>query len=403
MSSLVEATEFEKVLTKTVAPSKIREFLVDNDYLSDVIFTLANGEELRAHKMFLITSGPIFHKLFSDHKEDVIGINLDWVTKPTLLNICRFIYSDILNINGTNMMEIWSVALKLEMKYLVEKTIDFICKTLNDKSVFQVLQTNLKHNDFRLNMKCFEYIKKNHKKCLETEEFLLLPLELLKIMLQTCKLPDKLAKEAVLKWENNNSHEDIEELLMSLSLNEESEATEEKSNDSDSDESSVSHPSPPDEANNSAKKKKNRGRNDRSRGRNDKKAEAGAGSRSQNSRGRSHGAGQNAGNQRPGNNNMQHQMPRNFGPGFNNGQSFDHGPNPLIPQPFLNQQFPNRSYHKPKEQPKPMKHFILDGPMVRKPFKFANLEIGVINKNIIIQEILFNHDLSSTDVGFEFW
>lgn len=210
MSSFIDATEFEKVLTKTVAPSKIRECLVGNEYLSDVIFRLADGEELRAHKMFLITSGPIFHKLFSDHQEDVISLNLEWISKPTMLEVCRFIYSDILNIKDTNMMEIWSVALKLEMKYLLEKTIDFICKSLNEKSVFQVLQTNLKHNDFRLNMKCFEFIQKNHKKCLQSEEFLHLPSDLLKIMLQTCKLPNKIAKEAAEKWENNNSHEDIE-------------------------------------------------------------------------------------------------------------------------------------------------------------------------------------------------
>ena len=214
MSLLVKATEFEKILTKTVAPSKVREFLVDNEYLSDVIFRLADGEELRAHKMFLLTSGPIFHKLFSDHQEDVIDLNMEWITKPTMLEICRFIYSDNLNLNDANMMEIWSVALKLEMKYLLEKTIDFICETLTEENVFKILLANLKHNDFRLNMKCFEYIKNNHKKCLETEEFLQLPLESLKIMLQTCKLPNKLAKKAVLKWENNNSHEDIEVRLL---------------------------------------------------------------------------------------------------------------------------------------------------------------------------------------------
>ncbi|CAO1405013.1 unnamed protein product [Diamesa serratosioi] len=346
MSEQVEATEFEKVLNKTISPSKIREALLDNEYLSDVIFQLADGEELKAHKMFLITSSTIFHKLFSDHTEDVIQLNLEWINKQTMLEVCRFIYSDILNLNETNMMEIFSAAVKLEMKYLLEKTIEFICKTLNVKTVFNVLQTNLKHKDFRLNMRCFEYIAKNPKKCLETEEFLDLPLEILKIMLQTCKLPNNLATVAVLRWEMNNLHEDIDELVSSLSLNEGS-APDEKSNESDSDESTISRPSPPDAPSNGAKKKENHPRNETSRNRNDrrrkdKKPEGGVGSVS----------------------------------------------------------IPNRKLRRLIQQQKYVNFY---GPLVRKAFKFANLEIEFMSKDVIIQGIRFINDLENTDKEFEIW
>ena len=158
-----------------------------------------------------------------------------------------------------------------------------------------------------------------------------------------------------------------------LSLNEGPEAAEEKSDDSDSDESTISHASKVD----STKKKKNRGRNDPSHGRNDKRAEGGvaSGGRNQNGRGRTQPGGQ----QRP---------------------SFS---NPHQLQQFPNQQFPNRSYHKPKEQPKGLQCFLLFGPVIRKPFKFANLEIGILSRDLIIKELHFNQDLSNTDKEFEIW
>lgn len=169
MSSIEEATEIDKVLT--------RECLVDNKYLSDVIFKLADGEEMMAHKLFLITSSSFFHKLFSEHKEDVITLNVEWISKPSMLEVCRFIYTYNINLSVLNMMEIWTVALEFEMKILLKKAFDFICKNLNEKTVFQILTKNIKHKDFRLNMKCLEFIKNNTEMCVENREKLRLDLQ----------------------------------------------------------------------------------------------------------------------------------------------------------------------------------------------------------------------------------
>lgn len=215
----------------------------------------------------------------------------------------------------------------------------------------------------------------------------------------------------------------FQELLSSLSLNEGSEEPEVESNDSDSDESTMSQVSKPDGTTSATKKKKNRGRNDRSGrndrgGRNDRSGAAGG----RNGRGKQQPAFPNQMNIRPGNfnqfNHPGHPFPNQQFP----NQPFPNQPFPMnqqfrMNQPFtnqqllnhqlVNQQFPNRTYHKPKEQPKDqpkaIKHFAVNGPMVRKPFKFANLEIGIVNKNIAVKEIFFNNDLAATDKKFEIW
>ncbi|CAO1405004.1 unnamed protein product [Diamesa serratosioi] len=145
-------------------------------------------------------------------------------------------------------------------------------------------------------------------------------------MLQTCKLPNNLAKDAVLAWELRNKHEDIEELVLSLSLNEGLEAPDEKSNDSDSDESSVSHASPPDTAFNGTNQKENL----------------------------------------PGNDTL----------------NKDKKPADVVAS--------ERRY------------VMFGGSMVRKGFQVANLDIEIMSKDLIIQEIQFIRDLQTPDKEFEF-
>ena len=127
-----------------------------------------------------------------------------------------------------------------------------------------------------------------------------------------------------------------------------------------------------------------------STGPNDKRAEGDVASGGMNQNG--HGITQPGDQQRPRNVPNAYMFPN---------QQF---PNRQFPnQPFLNQQFPNRSYHKPKERPKGTHVFLLDGPVIRKSFKFANLEIGILSKDVIIKLFVFNQDLLITDKEFEIW
>lgn len=48
---------FDEVINQAISPSKVREFLIDNDYLSDVQFILGDAQE--------IFHGKVFFNLFS--------------------------------------------------------------------------------------------------------------------------------------------------------------------------------------------------------------------------------------------------------------------------------------------------------------------------------------------------
>lgn len=334
-------------------------------------FTLGeNLEELKAHKFFLMTASPVFHSIFSS-TSDADGIPLDVkivdISKATMIEICRFAYSEILNINKANMIEILNASTKLQMKFLTEKTIDFMCKGgLDEHTIFKILESN-KDNNMRLNMKCFEFIQKNHKKCFKAVGFSTLPIDSLRTLLQTCKVPKLAAKEAIAFWSSHpgNIDEDLDELMELVSLKDDVDESENHLSDTESVGSRQSSV-----AGSSASGKKQ-------------------------PRIQKFQQGQNRPNQT--NANRPHQNfanPQNF-PNQQRPQHQRGGPNRQHPpQQMINRVAPQLS--------PTMKNFTIQGRVTRKNVKFANLNLATLAQSIFINEIHFMYDMSTTDREFDF-
>jgi hypothetical protein len=190
-----------------------------------VTFTLGeSGDELKAHKFFLITASPVFHSLFVNNADAALELKIAAISKATMTEICRFAYSEVVKLTKDNMLDVLFAASKFQMKFLMEKTIDFICKDgMNENTVFKILEVNQKDSNMRINLKCFEYIQKNHDKCFKSTDFLSLSPDLLRAVMQTCKVPRTAAKAAIALWSAfpDNADEDLDELIALVSLNEE--------------------------------------------------------------------------------------------------------------------------------------------------------------------------------------
>lgn len=342
--------------------------------MSDFVFTLENEEELKAHKLFMITASPVFHHVLSASEDKDLNLRITDISRPTMVEICRYAYSDIVTLNHNNMLDVLKAASKLQMKFLVEKTVDFICKDgMSDHTVFKILEANRKDSNMRINMKCFDFIQKNHKTIFKSYDFQSISSDMLHAMLQTIKVPKLSAKEAIAFWSSHpdNSGEDLDELIALIELMEDVE-----------------------EVNNNVPQS---GRSD-----------AGSVS-SQNSSRRN--------NRQPGNNpNMRRQPPNQF-----NNQPPNGHPNA---QHFNQQQprnAPNIQQQKNVHHQKMVQHqhqflqkqqqlqpvctsgniFSLQGRTARKHFTFANLDLMVMTLPVVISEIHFIYDLSTTDKQFE--
>lgn len=349
-----------------------------SDYLSDVTLTLGKGkEELKAHKFFLMTSSPVFHTIFSTEVGDAddeipLEIKIDDISKATMTEICRFAYAEVVNFTQHNMIDIMLAASKLQMKFLVEKCVSYIGKEgLNEHSVFKVLDANKKDKNMVINMKSFDYIQKHHKKCFQSAEFLQMSGETMKMLLQTCKLPQTVTKEAVALWtaHPDNSDEDIDELIDLISLNDYSDevvSNVQELGNSDN-ESMISKSSRPDSMK-GGQRQRNRSQNPQQN------------VRQQNLRGQ-FSRSQNSVNQ------QQMRPPQNM-------------PRQYAPRQQQNMNVPPQQAAYTSSSPC---NVFFSGPVSRKSFKYANLNLVTYGTAIRINEIHFTYDLSTTDLEFEIW
>lgn len=182
----------------------------------------AKEEEFRAHKSFLMTASPLFHQMFASPSEDSEAqIKILDITPATMTEICRYAYCDIVSLNRDNMIDILQASSKLQMKFLMEKAIDFVCKDgMNDQTVFKILEANSKQANMRINMRCFDYLERNHKTCFKADSFKSIPFSLLRDILQMSKVSKDVANEAVCFWSTfrNNEAEDLDELFGLITL-----------------------------------------------------------------------------------------------------------------------------------------------------------------------------------------
>lgn len=177
-------------------------------------------EELKAHKLFLMTASPVFHQHFTENRDND-ELRIPDIDKETMIEVFRFAYTEKVQLTIKNMLALLKASTKLQMKFLVEKVSSFICKEgINERTVFEILDANQKNQNTIININCFNFIGKNYKNCFETNEFLKMTPDNLRLMLQACKLPQAAAKQAVALWSFSNKDEDLEEFIELISLNE---------------------------------------------------------------------------------------------------------------------------------------------------------------------------------------
>ncbi|XP_068699201.1 BTB/POZ domain-containing protein 6-B-like [Montipora foliosa] len=143
-------------------------FMLNNDLLSDVKFVVRNtkcdGESeskqvIPAHKFVLSISSPVFEAMFySELAETSHSIELPDCEYNSLLELFRFMYSDEVNLSGSNVMEVFYLAKKYMVPSLVDKCSEYVQSNLNPSNVLSVLPLAEKYDDKALVDRCWKVI-----------------------------------------------------------------------------------------------------------------------------------------------------------------------------------------------------------------------------------------------------
>ena len=154
------------------------KLMFNNELLSDVKFVLdAEGgskrmKKISAHKFLLAISSPVFYAMFygelAETKDSVYISDCDY---QSLLELFRFIYSDEVNLNADNVMQMLYLAKKYILPSLADKCTEFLRENLDESNVFHVLPDAQKYEEKDLEDHCWEVIEKQADEAVKSDGF----------------------------------------------------------------------------------------------------------------------------------------------------------------------------------------------------------------------------------------
>ena len=171
--------------TKRPTISERNKFIFNNELLSDVKFVVPaslNESESRksqksipAHKLVLAISSPVFYAMFYGEMAETAGtVQLPDCDYESLLELFRYLYSDDVELSGSNVMQVLYLAKKYMVPSLADKCTEYLRKHLEASNVFSILPQARKYEDKDLESRCWVVIEKHTERALTSDEFLTL-------------------------------------------------------------------------------------------------------------------------------------------------------------------------------------------------------------------------------------
>ena len=157
------------------------KFIFNNELLSDVKFVVPashnEGESQKsrkcmipAHKFVLAISSPVFYAMFyGEMAETADTIQLPDCDYESLLELFRYLYSDEVNLSGSNVMQVLYLAKKYLVPSLADKCTAYLQERLGASNVFSVLLQAQKFEEKDLEERCWEVIEEQTENALTSE------------------------------------------------------------------------------------------------------------------------------------------------------------------------------------------------------------------------------------------
>ena len=184
--------------------------MFDNDLFSDVKFVVpkAVGETeskqvISAHKLVLSISSPVFEAMFfGELAETRDTIELPDCEYDSLLELFRYMYSDEVNLSGSNVMGILYLAKKYILPSLTDKCIEYLRNNLDPSNVFSILPSAENYQEKTLVDQCWKLIDEQTEEVVKSDEFAKIERSLLEavVMRGTLKIEEIELFKAVDLW-----------------------------------------------------------------------------------------------------------------------------------------------------------------------------------------------------------
>ena len=171
--------------TKRPTISERTKFIFNNELLSDVKFVApaSNSESesrksqksIPAHKFVLAISSPVFYAMFyGEMAETASTIELPDCDYESLLELFRYLYSDEVNLTGSNVMQVLYLAKKYLVPSLADKCTEYLREHLEASNAFSILPQAQKFEDKDLEERCWNVIELHTEEAVTSDDFVTL-------------------------------------------------------------------------------------------------------------------------------------------------------------------------------------------------------------------------------------
>ena len=196
--------------TKCLTVSERTRFIFNNELLSDVKFivpvSISESESQKmipAHKFVLAIGSPVFCAMFfGEMAETENAIELPDCEYESLLELFRYLYTDEVNLTGSNVMHVLYLAKKYMLPSLADKCGAYLQENLEASNVFSILPHAKKFQDQDLENRCWKVIEEHTEEAVTSDEFVTLDRSLVECVVKKEVLNVKEAElfKAVDRW-----------------------------------------------------------------------------------------------------------------------------------------------------------------------------------------------------------
>lgn len=174
-------------------------YLFNNELLSDVNFVVKTSSSenddrisikkckmiIPAHKFVLAIGSPVFFAMFygklAEKKDSIDVVDCEY---ESLLELFRFLYSDEVNFNPDNVMQVLYLARKYLVPALVDKCIECLEQILDGSNVFSVIDCSRTFDDKKLMEKCWCVVDKCAEDAVKSSSFITIEKSVLETLVE---------------------------------------------------------------------------------------------------------------------------------------------------------------------------------------------------------------------------
>ena len=153
--------------------------MFNNNLFADVKFVVRKSDGkseskqvIPAHKFVLSIGSPVFEAMFyGELAETKDSIELPDCEYESLLELFRYMYSDEVNLSGSNVMGVLYLAKKYMVPSLADKCTEYLQNNLDPSNVFSILPSAQKLGEENLVKRCWELIDEETEAVVKSDGF----------------------------------------------------------------------------------------------------------------------------------------------------------------------------------------------------------------------------------------